>query len=90
MFISFSGAVRASSSLNTPEPGALDHALVDVGAVDRDPLSGQRHVADRRERVGLGAVGAAGAPGTDLARLGELGQQLLLDQLPLLGVAPQL
>ncbi len=73
-----------------PQPGPGDHALVDVGALDRDATVRRDDVAERRQRVGLGAVGAAGAPRADLAVLGQLRQQPLLDHLPLLWVAPEL
>src|SRR6185437_1075591 len=70
--------------------GALDHALVDVGAGDLDAGAGDRFVADRGQRGRLGAVGAAGAPGAHLPLGGQLGQHVALEADPLLGVAPEL
>ena len=74
------GHVRASSAENSPRAGALDHAAVEVGAVDlharvRDGLAG-----DGGERVGLGAVGASrrsrrGCGGARRARAGRGGQR---------------
>jgi hypothetical protein len=72
-----------------PGAGALDRAAIDVGPEDRRPRVGGREAAHRGQRVGLRSVGAAGAPGAQRAVGGERRHDLALQELPLLGVAPQ-
>jgi hypothetical protein len=67
-----------------------DDPLVDVGAANLDPRAGDRVRRDGRQRVRLGAVRASRAPRADLAGLRELGQHVLAQHVPLLGVTPQL